>query len=825
MSLRTKIIMFVGVITVALLGTVAYYLQYTVRQSFKDEVKANMVGFAEINKHTYLASVESLKTRAIDWSSGSHTIGLIERVLDKKSSLTARAAATREFGAYFRDYKMPYAPNVLLVDVLDADGKVVASTRDERIGTDEREEEIKFGVHHFSKSISSKLGEALVRSSVFEADESSKPMSHVTVRMFSSKKDEKGNFIPLPAVLLVHFVSDPSLNIQQEEGNLDSGILAQQTLTGLGDSDVYFVNSDKIVVSPLESGGISFFGKSIDTKPVRDCFERESNTVGQYFNYQGIKVLGVAICIPEDGVLLLNEVDVKNAYAFLDNLVQKTVLGGGALVLLLIVFVLIVSQRPLKNILLMVDAAKAVSTGNFTKRVLVNGRDEIGYLAKMFNTMLETIATSQEKLKQSEKKLADEASQLVRDLQEHEDQAKFVEQSKRATQNLLEDAWEIKEKLEVERNRLQTILSSIGDGLVLIDGHYIITLVNPRAVELFAIPAKELLGKDLRLVMKLLQKKKGELSPGQWPIEEMFLTKHIVTTDLEDELSLMTEKRTAPLPVALSVAPLGGESSVGAGGVIVIRDVTEDRELDEAKSGFISVASHQLRTPLTTIRWYSEMLLSDDAGTLTKDQREFLSEIHGGAERLYQTIDLLLGISRVESGKLKAENKPIDLTSFIAELEKELAPQMIEKKLVFSAVPPPGDPVIVSLDPLTLRQVVLNLISNAIRYTNENGTIEARWVVNNERTEVTYAVKDNGIGIPVAQRGRIFSKFFRAENALSKVPDGSGLGLALVKELVVAWGGKVWFEVEDGKGTTFFFTIPLVTKLPPLVEGDVHGKI
>jgi signal transduction histidine kinase len=461
---------------------------------------------------------------------------------------------------------------------------------------------------------------------------------------------------------------------------------------------------------------------------------------------------------------------------------------------------------------LIIDVATAVSHGDFSRRVLVAGRDEIGYLANIFNTMLETISDSQEKLKQSEKKLTSEAKEFLHDISEHEEHSKFIEQSKRATQNLLEDAWGIKEKLEIERNRLQTILTSIGDGLVLIDSRYMIVLVNPKMVELFAIPVTEIVGKDLRVIMKLIKRKRGELSPDEWPVEEMFTAKHVVVVDLEDGLSMITEKRTIPLPIALSIAPLVGDKGAITGGVIIIRDMTADHELDEAKSGFISVASHQLRTPLTTIRWYSEMLLGDDAGALSEQQRDFLREIHGGAERLYQTIDLLLGISRVESGKLKVERQLIDLMLFTADLGREFGPQMAEKKLKFAIFPPEGESVVAYLDPLTLRQVVINLVSNAIRYTNDNGMIEVRWMIDKESGEVTYSIKDDGIGIPFAQRSRIFSKFFRAENALSKAPDGSGLGLAFVKELVLAWGGKVWFETEENKGTTFLFTIPLLAK-------------
>ncbi|MFZ2831828.1 MAG: HAMP domain-containing sensor histidine kinase, partial [Minisyncoccia bacterium] len=273
----------------------------------------------------------------------------------------------------------------------------------------------------------------------------------------------------------------------------------------------------------------------------------------------------------------------------------------------------------------------------------------------------------------------------------------------------------------------------------------------------------------------------------------------------EDNFSITTKGRETELPIGFSVSALDGSF---AGVVIIIRDVTADRELDEAKSGFISVASHQLRTPLTSIRWYSEMLLAEDTGPLNESQKDFMREIHGGAERLYQTVDLLLGISRVESGKMKSEKIAINLGEFTEGITKELRSQMNVKNLVLSVVPPPGDGVIVTLDPITLRQVVLNLVSNAIRYTNAQGFVEIKWWWGDDGKEIIYMVHDNGIGIPDSEHSHMFSKFFRAENARAQVPDGSGLGLALVKDLVESWGGKIWYDSREGSHTTFFFTIP-----------------
>lgn len=814
MRLRTKIIFVSVLFALFVAAAVLYYLQYPARESFRRELENNMRVLGEANGRTYSAIIEGLKIRAVDWSTSNVARESADKILDSKISPALQKKAADDFANYFLENKMPDDSRVVMVELLDREGIVVASTRQGRIGVDERKEEVGRDAHYFSKTIRAGVGETFVRSLIMEVNESSSPMSHVTVRMFSRKKDANGKPIPLDGVFLLHITS-PGLFGDAPENTFLTGFFdVASSSDNLGGGLPLGVH----LVSTLQAKG------SAVTKPVQECVERGRGIVDEYLNESGVLVVGVSRCFEDEGVVLLSEIEKKKAYGLLQNIATQILFGGGALLIVLIIYIVLASRRLLRNISFIVEAASAVAKGNFTRRIptSVTGRDEISYLTQVFNVMLDAVSTSREKLEKSEKNLLRNAEELSRELAGHEEQVKFVEQSKRATQNLLEDAWDIKEKLEAERKRLETILSSIGDALVLIDGKYMIMQVNPKALELFALSPEEMIGKDLRVVMKIWKKKKGELPPGEWPIEEMFLTKRVVVADLEDELSLTTLKRTAELPIALSAAPLVGQSGE-MGGVIVIRDVREDRELDEAKSGFISVASHQLRTPLTTIRWYSEMLLADDAGSLSKDQRDFLSEIHGGAERLYQTIDLLLGISRVESGKLKAEQKPIDLSLFTADLGKELLPQMDEKKLTFSVVTQGETPVIVYLDPLTLRQVVLNLVSNAIRYTNDHGTIEARWTVNDEHTEVTYAVKDNGIGIPLAQRGRIFSKFFRAENALSKVPDGSGLGLALVKELVLAWGGKVWFEVEEGKGTTFFFTIPLAREVPVLAKENADG--
>lgn len=826
MKLKTKIILFFSILGAIFLGVAVYYLEYSVRASFKKEILDQGRINAEMIEGTYYAFIKGLEARAVDWSSDSTIRNFAERITTEKS-LVRRKQLAEELGAYIRAQKIPYSPDAFLVDLLDANGIVVASTREGRIGVNELSEEETGHAHFFSKAIvSNTLGQVFMRGVVYEEDETEEPMTHAVVRVFSTKKDAEGNFIPLPAVLMVHFLVGEEIpailsgNLQLREGALTGEAFIQTYKT----ANVYLINKDKKIVSsvrPLDPTGLT---EQIVIRFAEECLDKGKEVTDEVVDTRGIAVVLSSMCLVRDELTLVVKVDSSEAFLVYTDLARKTYASGALFFLVIILTILLGIRRPLRSLTTVAQVASEVAKGNLALRTAVSGKDEIGELAHVFNTMLDRIETAQKEMAADDLEIKKKSEELAQDVLEHEKQSKFLEESKRAQLNLLEDAWQAKEKLELEKTRLQTILSSVGDGLMLIDRQYRIALVNPKVAELFSLSREELLGKNIHEILKIWKKRTDELDPGQWPIEEVFLTRKVVTTDMNDELFITTTKREEKLPVAFSVAPLGGGD---AGAVIVIRDITADRALDEAKSGFISVASHQLRTPLTTIRWYAEMLLSGDAGEMSPSQKDFLSEIHGGAERLYQTIDLLLGISRVESGKMKVEKTQIDLGEFTNGVAKELSPQVDEKKLTLNVFPLEGGTPPVFLDPLTLRQVVINLLSNAIRYTNDAGTIEVRWWKNETGDSIVYMVRDNGIGIPESQRSRIFSKFFRAENALAKVPDGSGLGLALIKELVEAWGGTVWFETTEGQGTTFFFTIPLTTtvQLPSLAGTESRGKI
>ncbi len=244
----------------------------------------------------------------------------------------------------------------------------------------------------------------------------------------------------------------------------------------------------------------------------------------------------------------------------------------------------------------------------------------------------------------------------------------------------------------------------------------------------------------------------------------------------------------------------------------VLSDITHEKEIDAMKSEFISTTSHQLRTPLSSMKWFLEMLLGSDLGTINEKQKEVLTDIYNSNERIITLVNDLLDVSRIESGKITLEPTPTNLVEFIRSMLPETNTMFKKRKQEFSFEYPEAMPR-VAVDPKLIWQVLQNLLTNASKYTPENGKVTM--TLSLEPDHVLLKVVDNGFGIPEFQKHRIFEKFFRADNVAKS--DGTGLGLYIARQIAEASGGKLWFESTEGKGTTFFLTLPLLGSAPQKV--------
>ncbi|HTK60692.1 MAG TPA: ATP-binding protein [Candidatus Baltobacteraceae bacterium] len=259
------------------------------------------------------------------------------------------------------------------------------------------------------------------------------------------------------------------------------------------------------------------------------------------------------------------------------------------------------------------------------------------------------------------------------------------------------------------------------------------------------------------------------------------------------------------LDVSLTVSAIRDGSGKIIGSSAVARDVTERRQLDRQKSEFIFLASHQLRTPLTAIKWFLEMVLSGDAGKLEETQEKFLKNAFESNERMIDLINDLLSVSRIESGTIELVPVETNLNEMLKGVIDESRPLADAKRIAIEYFP--VDLPRIEIDPKLVRQVFMNLISNAIKYTPTGGQV--RVSSGREGDFLTFSVKDTGIGVPPEEQPLLFTKFFRATNAAKSDAEGTGLGLYVVKEVVELSGGKLKFESALGQGSTFTFTLPV----------------
>lgn len=359
---------------------------------------------------------------------------------------------------------------------------------------------------------------------------------------------------------------------------------------------------------------------------------------------------------------------------------------------------------------------------------------------------------------------------------------------------------------DAQRARAEALFNSIGDGAISTDEFGRITRVNPVARHILGFKKSELIGEwfPKRIVSVTADDEVVNLIDR--PITKAFLTGRPIT-----EKTFYRRKNGQKIPVLITISPILVDNKP-LGAIEVFRDISFEEEVDRMKSEFISLASHQLRTPLSAIKTYSHMLVSGYMGQVSAEQKKSLETILNAADRMNALISTLLNITRMESGTIAINLQPQQPAKLATEVLEELSLPADEKLLTLKLKVTGTGAKSLRTDRLIFKEVLTNLVSNAIKYTPVEGTITVN--VRLRKHDVRLCVSDSGWGIPKFAQDQIFSKFFRGQNVVKRETTGTGLGLYLVKGLVEALGGRIWFKSREGDGTEFFVELPRSVKTP-----------
>lgn len=504
---------------------------------------------------------------------------------------------------------------------------------------------------------------------------------------------------------------------------------------------ITIVNPDGQVLADTNSDYRTMENHS-DRQEIRKALAGRESLLIRYSETMGENLIYVACPIKIDG-RIAGVVRVARDQRDLDHLIirlRTLIIGGIAIIAILPIFLGIVAMnRIAQPILELKRAASAISHGDLSVKVTYFGRDELADLGLAFNSMARRLSDS------------------------------FT-------------------RLRNETHKLQVILENLADGILVIDRHLQILLVNPAARDMLGLGGKSVEGR---------------------PILEAVLNHHLA--ELIQEVNRSQEAFESELTIyypnnrqlQVLLAPLQDETGLLMGSIVVLHDLTQIRRLERVRQDFVANVSHELRTPLTTIKAMTETLLAgawrDEAVLL-----RYLKAIDEESDRLTFLLKDLLDLAKLDA-RVEMEKGPVDLAGLMEQM-RELFKPVPGKTPAFELTPPAADLPHVWANRDQLKQVLFNLLDNAFKYTSPQGRVRLEAWREGDRVKVIVA--DTGIGIPTEDQQRIFERFYRVDKARSREVGGTGLGLAIVKHIIEAHDGQIEVESALHQGTVFSFTLP-----------------
>lgn len=371
----------------------------------------------------------------------------------------------------------------------------------------------------------------------------------------------------------------------------------------------------------------------------------------------------------------------------------------------------------------------------------------------------------------------------------------------------------LNKEVQLERNKLKGIVLGLEDGVVVYDQNLVPSFFNSAAEAIFGLKAEEVLGRRItpqdvenersRLLAQVMFPSLAPVviprsKPGEYP--------QVADVSFSDPV----------LELRVTTAPVADDRGKLLGFMKIIRNRTREITLLRAKTDFITVASHQLRTPISEINWALESLSQDSS--LSDSVREMVKRTLTSTRKLMNLVEDLLNTTRIEEGRFGYNFEPVDIIQFLDKTLAEFMPQVERAGLKLYFDRPKEKLPQLTADPQKLSMVVSNLVDNAVRYNVQGGSITVKVAALPDKPYVEVSVRDTGIGIPSEEVPKVFTKFFRSSNALKFQTEGSGLGLYIARNIIRAHGGEMWAESELGRGSTFYFILPTDPSLVPRKE-------
>lgn len=406
--------------------------------------------------------------------------------------------------------------------------------------------------------------------------------------------------------------------------------------------------------------------------------------------------------------------------------------------------------------------------------------------------ILEKLERTTKMLAQRDLELAQVQKKREIEIKEFRSKAKDLEETREVLLNILEDAEEARRIAIAEKNRTLSIINSLTDGLMFFDENNNLSFMNPACEEMFRVRREEIEGKNAEKI-----KENSLLSPIINLIFWGGKVKKIEKAEFSPEQHITIEVTTVLLR---------GPGETGC--IVIFHDISREKVVEALKSEFVSIAAHQLRTPLSAIKWSLSLLAE---GQAKKEEREdLIDKVSKSNDRMIRLINDLLDITRIEEGRYVYKLTREDIKSIVRESIKPLREEARRKDVQLKLSAPKKNIPQVRIDKEKMNVAIQNLTENAVHYTKPNGRITITLTHDKRKKEVLLTFEDTGVGISKKQQHRVFSRFFRGENVVQLETEGSGLGLFIAKNIIEAHRGKIWFKSKIGVGSTFYFTLPVV---------------